>query len=213
MNTDNNIPLPSFKLSEIINRKATEFSNYRLRGVNYDVKKTIDYLQTELWELNKTEDRVQFVGFIIRRIIEDVSDHVKICKQPHCQVEPNSQKILYFLYGKLEEYGLPVFTEDFSIEEIRANNSTINQINSKLEEIKIGENIIYDDILEKIAELKSDLESLKGVYPLGKKKWYQLAGGMIASKTGDKAMDAIFEQIKPHLIHLIPYIKAYFLLS
>ncbi len=39
MNADFIIPQPNFKFSELIERKAKDFAGYRLRGVNYDVKK------------------------------------------------------------------------------------------------------------------------------------------------------------------------------
>ncbi|MES2109805.1 MAG: hypothetical protein V4577_13690 [Bacteroidota bacterium] len=174
-------------------------------------------MQTELYELNTDNDRIQFIGHIVIKITDDITDHIKICPHPStCQAEPNAQEILYFLYGKLSEYGVEVHTEDFTIDDIRNSNVAIGQIINKLEEIKVGEHILYDDqqeVIEKLNELQNDLTALKGMYVVGKKKWYQLVIGAVLSKLGDKSMEVIWEPIKPYLSHIVPFFKTFLLLN
>jgi hypothetical protein len=193
------IPLPNFKFSEVIARKAKAFSErYYFNIGPIRVKNDSEKIQTELWTLNNDQDRIQFLTYLINKIIEGVSKHTSACSQPHCRVEPDSQELLYFIYGKLDDYGLHTNPESFTTDEIKKNNTVLNQISYKLDELKAGDNVIYDEI----EALKIEIESLKGLYPLGKEKWGQLFKGIIIENLSNKGIDKILAAISPYLMKL-----------
>lgn len=193
------IPLPNFKFSEIIARKSKTYFDRNFSTIQaIRAKNDSEKIQSELWSLNNNEDRVQFLTYLINKIIESVSKHTTICRKPYCAVEPNSQELLYFLYGKLDEYGIHTNPESFTTDEIKNNNNILNQISYKLDELKAGDNVIYDEI----EALKIEIESLKGLYALGKEKWGQLFKGIVIENLSNKGIDKILAAISPYLVNL-----------
>jgi|GEM_PF-6186141 len=199
------IPLPNFAFAEVINRKAHQFCRGRLNGPLFSVRDLGDRVQNELWNLNSDADRIQFLGYLVNHVVEVIADHESKCREQHCRVGPDGQEFLYFLYGKLAESGLKIESDNFTSSEIVANNQTINELNHKLDEIKTGEHILYDDIQsvsEQLTELKTDIAELKNLYVLGKKKWYQQVNGIIFENLANKALDEVMKELGPLLIKL-----------
>jgi len=204
-NDPKTIPLPDFAFADVVNRKAKQFSEFRLRGPLYNVHELGDKIQSELWNLNSDADRIQFLGYAVNHVVEVIAAHECQCHQAHCRVGPDGQEFLYYLYGKLAESGLKIEGDTFTSNEIVENNGTINQISYKLDELKAGEHIIYDDmqaVLEQLAALKSDIMELKNLYVLGKKKWYQQVYGLIFENLANKGMDEVMKELGPLLTKL-----------
>lgn len=199
------IPLPDFAFAEVINRKAQQFCRGRLMGPLYNVRELGDKVQSELWGLNSDADRIQFLGYIINHVVEVIADHESKCHKEHCRVGPDGQEFLYYLYGKLTESGLKIEGDNFTSSEIVENNRTINELSYKLDEIKTGEYILYDDIqlvAEQINDLKTDIAELKNLYVLGKKKWYQQVHGIIFENLANRALDEVMKELGPLLVKL-----------
>ena len=72
---------------------------------------------------------------------------------------------------------------------------------SKIEELKLGHQIIYDDLLHEINELRE-------LYFLGKRKWYQILAGKFVDMTvsgviSESISKEIIDSIKPDFTRLI----------
>ncbi len=199
------IPLPNFAFAEVVNRKAKQFSDSRMRGPLFRVHDLGDKVQSELWALNNDADRIQFLGYLVNDVVEKIERHELTCHEPHCRVRPDGEEFLYFLYGKLDETGLTIKGDLFTSTEIVQNDATIKEIVFKLDELKVGENILYDDlqaVIETMSSLKTDISELKNLYILGKKKWYQQVYGIVFENLANKGMDELLKELGPLLAKL-----------
>lgn len=193
------IPLPNFKFSEVVARKAEDFFNSDIDIKFIRIEKDTKNIDNQLLVLNNDQDRIQFLTCLISKAIEGISEHIATCLKPRpCLAEIRLQELLYFLYGKLEKYGIHTNPEYFTTDEINNNNKILNEISYKLDELKAGNNVIYDEI----EALKTEIESLKGFYPLGKEKWSQLFKGIVIENLSNKGIDQILAAISPYLIKL-----------
>lgn len=191
----NSIPYPNFSISEFITKKAKDFCTRRIRTAgDISVKINIDQLETELYTLNNNKDRIQFIAYTISHINDIVAQHLPICKTKGCRIEPDSQELLYFLYGQLAENDLHVDVDQFSRDETYANNDKINQIIRELKELKAGQEIIFEEVdLLTIDSAITEAEELKGLQILGKKKWFKLVAGFAAEYGATKILDEVFK--------------------
>jgi hypothetical protein len=199
------IPLPDFTFADVVNRKVKQFADYRLRGPLYNVHEVGDKVQSELWSLSTDADRIQYLGYLVNHVVEVIADHESKCNKEHCRVGPDGQEFLYFLYGKLADSGLTLRGETFTSREVVENNLTINELTHKLDELKAGEHILYDEfgaVAEQVAGLKADIAELKNLYVLGKKKWYQQFYGIIFENLANKGLDQIMKELAPLLTKL-----------
>ena len=107
---------------------------------------------------------------------------------------------IFYAVRELEKLGLSELSKNaFSDTNVEDLNRKLNALLIKIDELTIGQEIIYDFI----DELKTDLKELGKDFPLGKKRWYQRATGIIVSYAGKKGADVLFEQLKPALMTLI----------
>lgn len=191
----NSIPYPNFSISEFITRKAKDFCNQRIRdAASISLKYNIDQLETELYKLHNEKDKIQFVAYVINHINEIVAEHIAKCRTPNCRIEPESQELLYFLYGQLEENDLNVDVDRFSRDDTYANNDKLNQIIRELKEVKAGQEIIFEEVdLLTIDSAITEAEELKGLQILGKKKWFKLVAGFAAEYGATKVLDEVFK--------------------
>lgn len=194
------IPYPNFKFSEVVNRKAKDYCSMYLRNENhYEPDEDIPVIENALWNFSKTEDRVQFTIYLINYITEVLAKHLSVCTANRCSVEPNCQEFLFFLYRKLDEFGLKTDADSFTTDEVFQNNEVINQILYKLEEIKGGQEIIF----EEVESLKKDFSEAKGLQVLGKSKWHKYIAGIVFENLANKGIDDVLKQLIPYLKELI----------
>nr|WP_162988956.1 hypothetical protein [Pedobacter schmidteae] len=168
-------------------------------------------METELYKFNNEKDRIRFVAYLINHINEIVAQHLPICKTPDCRIEPESQELLYFLYGQLEENELNVDVDRFSRDETYANNDKMNQIIRELKELKAGQEIIFSEVdLLTIDSAITEAEELKGLQILGKKKWFKLVTGFAAEYGATKVLDEVFKgSIMPIIASLDSFITGF----
>jgi hypothetical protein len=185
------IPYPNFSFSEFVNNKAKKFCEYPLSGVQFSVNHDMPLIEAEIYSLNKSEHKIQFITYLINIIIERVQKHIETCNRSGCRVEDEAKDMLYSLYGKLEDFGIDSDIESFSKEEIAHNYAVINEILYKLDEIKAGQEIVFDEIGTRIDDFKEDLIEAKGLMTvLGKRKWFKYLGGIVM----ENAASEIFKQ-------------------
>lgn len=215
------IPDPDFSFSDVIKRKAKDFCAFQLsegtlKSVAYGYKGNIDNvleaIESEYHKIRNGSDQVLFVSEVIihlyqvkqnytqpRNAISNVGPPRTFTPKQDQNFEDAINEILYFLYNLSSTNGYSFDKNAFDIEDIKNIDAKINSIIVSLEELKAGHEIIY----EFVDELKSDLESLKSDIPLGKKRWYQRAAGIVFSYAGTKGADEVYATLKPQLIDLI----------
>lgn len=89
----------------------------------------------------------------------------------------------------------------FSDQEANTVYEKIEVILASLEKLETGHEIIFDSI----DELKADFESLKSDIPLGKRRWYQRAFGIVVSYVAKKGADEVITALKPDLTELFKH--------
>lgn len=198
------IPYPPFRFSEFINRKAKSFCDSYLFEVNqFESKEDIPKIINELNNLQKGTDCIQFIFYLINHITELTFKHTTQCDKPGCRIENESQEYLYFLYRKLEEYDITTDIESFTEEEIHSNNHIFNQINQKLDELKAGDEIIFDEVESgRIDNVKYHLETAKQLQALGKPNLRLFVAGIIAEYFIVGALNKYLPQLVPFFTQL-----------
>jgi len=194
-NLYNSIPYPPFKISEIITRKAKAHCQEFFEDANsFDPKEDISDIDSKLHTIRTNEERVQFITYLISHINDIVAKHNAKCNNANCPVDDYSQDVLYHLYGELNDYGIITDKEPFSTEETYSNNNVLNKIIQQLEELKAGQEIIYDELDIKIIDSAiEEAESLKGLQVLGRSKWLKLVSGFLVEYSGTKVLDEVFK--------------------
>ncbi|WP_157243288.1 hypothetical protein [Olleya marilimosa] len=154
----------------------------------------IDKLKSELYRYNNESDKLHFISIIRNFIQNDHDKHYKDCKnRENCNELKDYNKSLFFIDGIRTDYGIKLNKDDiFSENEKKNYNNKLDQILHDLQEMKQGQEIIYNDLLEEIEELKK-------LYFLGKKNWKQL----LAGKTVEMVAGGIVsETVSTQLIRL-----------
>ena len=111
-----------------------------------------------------------------------------------------NQAQIFYAVRELEKLGLNGLDKNaFSNSQVSELRRKLDAILIKIDELVVGQEIIYDFI----SELKTDLTELKSEFPLGKKRWYQRFSGIVTSYLGSKGADAIYDELKPYIIKII----------
>jgi len=210
------IPLPDFNFEQVIKSKANEIIYKYINRNNilpYGTNKNIiqDTIKDGLREFVDLRQKLIFINEFIIHVykLKDEYDKDKVFSQSqakrvieHLEHEKNLLKfddLLLFLYNSLSTLGYNLDKDTFTTDDVEDLERKINAILIKLDEIQVGNEVIFNEFEELKDKLKDDFDSLKSDYPLGKKRWYQRAAGIVVSYSGTKAADEIFEQLKPQL--------------
>lgn len=207
------IPAPDFDFESIAKKRAKDiidlyiylnnFSNPYL-GTSDKIK---DDVRADFYDLKEQYLQIVFLNEILLRIVQIKSEHEDIAKKylvegqkiktsinlKHEGTLDSLNEMQFFIYRLIDDTGFNLDKNAFNNDEVSDLNSKINSIIEKLNEVQLGQEIIFDDI----TVLKKDFESLKSDYPLGKKRWYQRAAGVVVSYAGTKGADEVYEQLKP----------------
>lgn len=177
-------------IAKFANRFVQRHINGRIR--NYD--EVIEAAKEQLYTIDNRLDKIKFLNIILEgnNIVYD--QHKPNCTAPDtCHINLAHESITYFLAQELARLGVQLNEDTFTIEEEGSVEAKLDTIIKDLGELKLGHQIIYDD-------LKKELEELKGLYFLGKKKWHQLfagkcldmvAGGVISETVSKKIITAL----------------------
>ncbi|RWU09884.1 hypothetical protein [Pedobacter chitinilyticus] len=189
------IPYPDFKFSDYIKRKAEGFCLLELRdGFAYRPKEDISSIRDTLYEISRTQDKIQFIAFIITHLTEGLKKHILKCKVATCQAEQMTQDVLYYLYTELDYLGLETDIESFTKEELYRNNEIIDEIIYSLKELKAGQDIIFTEIEEKLIDTTiEELDYSKGIQVIGKSKWFKFIGGTVLEFAANKLLEGFFK--------------------
>ncbi|OXA99471.1 hypothetical protein [Flavobacterium pectinovorum] len=175
------------KLAKRSYRDNIEFS----RGNNRD---SVNNIKLLVYDLDSKLDKIKFLNFHIDWVNEEYQKHLKTCSNPNsCQINEDAETLIFYLQQELKSLGVELNGDTFTNEEKIDTNYQLQEILEKLEDVKLGNQIIYDDLLKEFEELKS-------LYFLGKKKWHQLLTGKVVEMT---VGGVISETVSKDLISLI----------
>ncbi|WP_460219374.1 hypothetical protein [Psychroserpens sp. MEBiC05023] len=156
---------------DIVKEMAMEFSEYQYHYTD-SPNEFIDKLKSELYRYNNNSDKLNFISVVRNYVQEQHDNHYEECKnRERCDELKDYKKGLYFIDSLGTDYGVKFKQEDvFSEFEKSEYNNKLDRILNDLNEIKKGQELIYNDLSE-------EFEELKKLYFLGKKNWKQLLAG------------------------------------
>ena len=153
-------------------------------------------------DINPKLDKIRFLNIHLDLVNEKYEKHLLVCKNPgKCQENIEYESIAYFLRQELEGLDVVVNEDTFTVEEKNKGDEKLDQILKQIEELKLGHQIIYDDLINEINELRE-------LYFLGKKKWHQMLAGKFVDMTvsgivSETISKQILDSIKPDFTKLI----------
>ena len=167
---------------DIVEKQADEFIKYKYEMVSSS-NEFIDQLRLELYNYNRTADKVKFIEKILLKARQDRDEHVKTCKNPEkCSELRTYEGIVFFTEQELEKNGVNHSNLFDSGESYRVSGKVDELINelknlkADIDAIKAGQQITYDDFIE-------EFENLKKQTYLDKKTWRQILMGKLFEMT------------------------------
>ena len=179
---------------DIILEKAKRFAdNYFQNASRYE--ELLSSAKDKVYDIDDPLDKIKFINFLLDRNNSDYEKHKPKCTDPeNCKYNYAYENIAYYLTQELNRLGVHFNDDTFTDEERESAESKLNQILKDLNEVKLGQQVIYEDLTKEINELRE-------LYFLGKKKWYQLLIGksvdMVASGVVSETISKqIIEEVK-----------------
>lgn len=183
---------------DFIKRKAKDFTDeHFLEGIA-SADKLVQEARNEILNIDNKSDKIKFLNLVLEKNNLDYLAHLKVCtNKEECPANFSYEKITYYLSQELARLGIQIDEDTFTKEEKEATESKLDQILKELNELKLGQQIIFEELNE-----------MRELYFLGKKKWYQLlvgkgvemAAGGIISETLSKQIIAAAKLTAPGLL-------------
>lgn len=154
-----------------IKKRADKFVKNYIAGQLSDHEKIIYEVQSESYKIDDDLDKITFIRVILEENAREYAKHLLKCtNKDNCSVNYGHETIQYFLTQELNKLGIKTNNDQFTIEEKIIAESKLDKVLEDLQELKIGHELIYDD-------LKAEIQHLKELFILGKKTWHQLLLG------------------------------------
>lgn len=177
-----------------IKKRADKFVQLYVERQISEHKTVIDAAKTEIYDIDDDLDKATFLRIVLEANAEAFEKHLKVCtNEIDCPTNFNHESVTYFLTQELNRLGIKTDNDQFTIEEKIDAENKLDQILKDLQTLKDGHQIIYDD-------LKSEIDSLKELFMLGKKTWFQLLlgkttemviGGVISETVSKEIVSAV----------------------
>lgn len=150
-------------------------------------------LSEELFSFYRQADKISIVESLLSTTRDEKDKHDKTCKHQDCNKGKNLCLSEFLLIQELEQLGINTGQEIFTTAEQQNLISKLDKVINEIELLKLGHEIIYDD-------LKEEFDELKKLFYLSKKHWKQLFLG----KLFEMAMAGIIsESISRKILDLI----------
>lgn len=160
-----------------IKKRADKFVQLYIDRQISKHNKVIDAAQTEIYDIDDDLDKATFLRIVLEANAEAYQKHLKVCtNEIDCPTNYNHESVTYFLTQELNRLGIRTDNDQFTPEEKIDAENKLDQILKDLQTLKDGHQIIYDD-------LKAEMDSLKELFMLGKKTWFQLLLGKATEMT------------------------------
>lgn len=179
---------------DIITRLAQEFAEFQLHSVK-DPDDVVNKTRLKLNDLDDPLDQAKFINVLIEKNRYLYETHLKTCTDKiKCPINYGHEVIAFFLNQELKRIGVKVNTDTFSNSEQEICNEKIDSIFEEIQTLKDGQQIIYEDLLRELNELKN-------LYFLGKRQWHQIWLGKVFDMTisgiiGETVSKYIINEIK-----------------
>ncbi len=192
----NNIEMSNF----IKNKGAQIISRHIEHGIG-NPEAVISEVTSQLYDIRSEKDRIELLTMILEANERVYAKHREVCKNPKtCTINQEHEEVEYFLGQELEDLGITIDEDTFTADEKNTLNNVLDEILSQLKDLKDGQQVIYEDLLDEINDLKN-------WYVLGKKKWKALYIGKVSEMVtagiiGEAVSKPLLEAIKelPKLI-------------
>jgi hypothetical protein len=170
------------------NRKADNF--FRNTGRFTDYKELIDSVERDLLNIDNSFDQIKFLNTLLVRSNNAYEVHKPHCTKPStCLINYAFENVAYFVSQKLKKLGFNFNEDTFNINEKNETDLKIDEILEEISKLKAGQQVIWEDVLK-------ELEELKELHFLGKKKWYQLlVGKSVDMVAGGIVSETVAKQI------------------
>lgn len=169
-------------------RKFNEYVNYQ---------EFISEVRAELYEYRKYAHKLEFLDYLLLLLKQGFDKHLEVCQHKNekgvCGVNKNYENSLFFIQNELDEVIENLPKTEFDIQEKAEINDSLQKILEDLNQIKIGQNITYDDIFEELNELKE-------FYFLNKKHWSQMLIGRLTEMV---ASGVVSETISKNIVETV----------
>ncbi|MNJ86439.1 hypothetical protein D3C87_39350 [compost metagenome] len=186
-----------------IEKKAQKLVDYYLSNNNIgNPKNLLQNVNKDLIDVDSEEDKTAYLTIILEANDLQYNEHLKVCKNiDSCSENDAHEEVNYFLHQELIRIGVRVNEDVFTREEKETLTDSLNKFASDLKDLKDGQQVIYDDLLAEIQELKK-------WFILGKKNWRQLAVGkagemVVGGVISEATAKPLFEMIKSGVTKLI----------
>lgn len=203
------IPAPDFSFESIAIEHAEKIKRSYLNNrfvslyVNGGYSELLNNTIHEIHDLEGDNEKIVCISILLNHLSEYILKYKEAGPSDEAlqRTINGVNRIKYSLYSIAKQSSGYTFDKDaFTDDEVSDLEKKIDTILDKLNTIQVGQEVLYDEI----NEVKADLESLKTDMPLGKKRWYQRATGIVISFAVSKGFDAIADEtLKPLLKDLI----------
>lgn len=186
----------------IVEKLALKSYQDNVEFTRTNVRDSISNIKYLTYDFDSQMDKIKFLTVHIDLVNEKYQNHLKDCKNPEdCQENEEAETFLFYLQQELKSLGVGIDNDTFTYDEKTFSESQLDQILKQFEEVKLGNQIIYEDILKEIEELRD-------LHFLGKKKWHQLLAGKITEMTiggiiSETVSKDLIGIVKPHLNKLL----------
>jgi hypothetical protein len=184
---------------DFIQKKARDFVDIYFMGSVSPHKEVIDAIRSELNDLRGDGDKIKYLNSILARNNKDYAAHKLKCTNPeNCPDNYSYENIAYFITNELSDFGVRIDNDTFSREEKDNADLNLDKILNDLRDLKLGQQVIYED-------LTKELNDLRELYYLGKKRWFQLfLGKSIDMAASGVVSETISKQIIEEVRKVIP---------
>lgn len=179
---------------DIILKQANRFVDNYFDGGLSPYQEILDSAKGKVYEIDNPLDKIKFLNVVLERNNSEYEKHKPVCGDPgNCAKNFAYENIAYVLTQELNRLGVHFNDDTFSDTEKQEAENKLEKILSQLSELKIGQQVIYEDLTKEINELKE-------LYFLGKKKWYQL---LIGKSTEIVASGIVSETVVKEIINIV----------
>jgi hypothetical protein len=194
--------MPKKLIMSIIEKLARQSFDRNIENGFDNYKDVINKIRYGANDINSKLDKIKFLNIHLDLTNDEYNKHLLVCTNPEqCQENIDYESIAYFLRQELENLDVTINEDTFTVEEKNKEDEKLDRILRDMQELKLGHQIIYDDLLSEINELRE-------LYFLGKKKWHQMLAGKfvdmaVSGVVSETISKQIIESIKPDFTKFI----------
>lgn len=181
-------------ITQLVNRFAANYLDNPARA-----EELLQAAQSKVNTFYEKRDKIKFLSILLEKSNKDYADHKLICNNPEeCALNEAYETISFYLSQDLYSLGIQLNSDTFTEGEKERTEDKLNQILTDLSVLRAGQQVIYEELQQEIAELKEH-------FYLGKKNWSQLLmGKCIDMAAGGVISETLSKQIIQDIKKVIP---------